>query len=69
MRPTFHRCIWGRGRGREAGTPYLLLEPGAMAPSRQNPETKAADAFNLQPRCAPGFRPLKMAVNLNLAPE
>lgn len=36
-------CIWGRGRGHEAGTPYLLLQPGAMAPSLLDPKTNTAD--------------------------
>lgn len=42
-RPFFQPCIWGRGQGRatKPGAPYLLLEPGAMAPSPPDPETNA----------------------------
>lgn len=38
-RPSFHSCIWGQGRGPEAWTPYLLLQPGAMAPPLRIPRS------------------------------
>lgn len=67
-RPSFHCCIWGQGRGPEAWTPYLLLQPGAMAPSPSGSLDQRSRCPHPQPRCAPGSRPLKMAADLNLAP-
>lgn len=59
------------GAGTRSRSLDSILTFGAGRHGAVTPESadQSSGYFRLQPRCAPGFRPLKMAVNLNLAPE